>query len=91
MQSVDTKAMLAFTFSQMQKLDKGEISNETACAQAKLMAQANNTLNYELKRSIVQIKLHSIGAIQDVNALELRDIETKDSDESALLQLIRGK
>ena len=49
---VNSKSFLAFIFNQMQKLDRGEISNETACAQAKLASQANNVYNYELKREI---------------------------------------
>lgn len=77
MQPVNTKSLLTFIFSQMEKLDKGEITNETACAQAKLASQANNVLNYELKRTIVQIKMQEIGAITDSTDIKLREIESK--------------
>ena len=77
MQPVNTKSLLTFIFSQMEKLDKGEITNETACAQAKLASQANNVLNYELKRTIVQIKMQEIGAIADSTDIKLREIESK--------------
>lgn len=77
MQPVNTKSLLTFIFSQMEKLDKGEITNETACAQAKLASQANNVLNYELKRTIVQIKMQEIGAITDSADIKLREIESK--------------
>ena len=65
----------------MEKLDKGEITNETACAQAKLASQANNVLNYELKRTIVQIKLQEIGATRDATEIKLREIESKPLNE----------
>ena len=81
MQPVNTKSLLAFIFSQMEKLDKGEITNETACAQAKLASQANNVLNYELKRTIVQIKLQEIGATRDATEIKLREIESKPLNE----------
>lgn len=77
MQPVNTKSLLTFIFSQMEKLDRGDITNETACAQAKLASQANNVLNYELKRTIVQIKMQEIGATQDATMIKLREIETK--------------
>lgn len=77
MQPVNTKSLLTFIFSQMEKLDNGEITNETACAQAKLASQANNVLNYELKRTIVQIKMQEIGAITDSTDIKLREIESK--------------
>jgi MinD-like ATPase involved in chromosome partitioning or flagellar assembly len=54
----------------MEKLDKGEIDASTASAQAKLVAQCNNLLNYELKRAVV------INAIESNNAKEnIREIE----------------
>ena len=43
---VNTKSFLAFIFNTMEKLDKGVIDTNVACAQAKLMSQANNVLDY---------------------------------------------
>ena len=54
---VNTKSLLAFIFNQMERLNCGEIDANTACAQAKLASQTSNLLNYELKRTIVQMRL----------------------------------
>ena len=75
MTPVNSKSLLAFIFNQMEKLDNKEISNEQACAQAKLASQASNLLNYELKRTIVQLRLQELGA--DVRP-RLREIESKN-------------
>lgn len=76
---VNTKSFLAFIFNTMEKLDKGVIDTNVACAQAKLMSQANNVLDYELKRTLTQIKLKEMGMLQDKNPV-LRDIESKGFD-----------
>ncbi len=77
---VNTKALLAFIFNQMSKLNNGEIDANTACAQAKLASQACNVLNYELKRTVVQIKMNETGCIVDKNDVRLREIESKSFD-----------
>lgn len=64
-------------FGQMQKLDAKEITANEACAQAKLASQASNVLNYELKRTIVQMRMQQIGAGIDVADIALREIESK--------------
>lgn len=79
MEPVNTKSLLTFVFSQMEKLDKKEINPETACAQAKLIGQANNLLNYELKRTIVQLRMSELGKSQEVR---LREIESKSFDDT---------
>lgn len=76
---VNTKSFLAFIFNTMEKLDKGLIDTNVACAQAKLMSQANNVLDYELKRTLTQIKLKEMGMLQDKNPV-LREIESKGFD-----------
>lgn len=76
---VNTKSFLAFIFNTMEKLDKGVIDTNVACAQAKLMSQANNVLDYELKRTLTQIKLKEMGMLQDKNPV-LREIEIKGFD-----------
>ena len=63
MEPVNTKSLLVFLFNQMEKLNKGEIDWQTANAQAKLASQASNLLNYELKRTIVEMRLQAIGQI----------------------------
>jgi len=78
---VNTKSFLAFIFNTMEKLDKGEIDTNTACAQAKLMSQANNVLDYEIKRTLVQIKLKEMGMMQDKQPA-LREIESKGFDDT---------
>lgn len=76
---VNTKSFLAFIFNTMEKLDKGVIDTNVALAQAKLMSQANNVLDYELKRTLTQIKLKEMGMLQDKNPV-LREIESKGFD-----------
>ena len=76
---VNTKSFLAFIFNTMEKLDKGIIDTNVACAQANLMSQANNVLDYELKRTLTQIKLKEMGMLQDKNPV-LREIESKGFD-----------
>lgn len=53
MRPVNTKSMFAMICSTMEKLDKGTIDVASANAMGKLVGQANNLLNYELKRAIV--------------------------------------
>lgn len=77
---VNTKSAAAFLFRQMEKLDKGEIDASNAMAQAKLASQICNLLNYELKRTLIQIKMKQIG-LGDVQPT-LREIESKSFDDS---------
>lgn len=74
---VNTKSLLAFIFCQMDKLDRQEITAADAMAQAKLASQASNLLNYELKRTVIQIKLREIGSSVPQGAPLLREIESK--------------
>ncbi len=77
MQPVNTKSLLAFIFGQMERLNAKEITATEAIAQAKLASQASNVLNYELKRTIVQMKMQAIGADIEVSDIALRNIESK--------------
>lgn len=81
---VNTKSLLAFIFNQMQRLDCGEIDAQTACAQAKLASQASNVLNYELKRTIVQMRLREINGGLASTQPHLREIESKAFDETVV-------
>ena len=81
---VNTKSLLAFIFNQMQRLNCGEIDANTACAQAKLASQASNLLNYELKRTIVQMKLREIGNGIEATEPRLREIESKAFDDKII-------
>jgi len=76
MQPVNTKSLLAFIFNQMERLNAGEITANEAMAQAKLASQASNVLNYELKRTIVQMRMQQIGTGIDVTDIKLRNIES---------------
>lgn len=78
---VNTKSLLAFIFNQMERLNSGEIDAQTACAQAKLASQASNVLNYELKRSIVQMRLKQVAGGAESATPRLREIESKPFDE----------
>lgn len=77
MAPANSKSLLAFIFDQMEKLNRNEITAEQACAQAKLASQASNLLNYELKRTIVQLRLQEVGGKV---APKLREIECKNFD-----------
>ena len=67
----------------MERLNNGEIDANTACAQAKLASQASNLLNYELKRTIVQMRLREIGGGVEQTIPRLREIESKPFDDMA--------
>ncbi len=73
---VNTKSLLAHIFGTMQQLKDGDIDCNHAIAQAKLASQACNLLNYELKRSVVQMKLREIGGASE-QSCKLREIESK--------------
>lgn len=66
---LNTKTLLAGIFDQMGKLSRGEISSADACAYAKLASQATNVLNYDLKRSFLEMKM--------ANEKQLSNSETK--------------
>ncbi len=76
---MNTKSLLAFLYGQMEKLDDGEIDVAKATAQANLAKQANNILNYELKRAEIEMKLSEFneGKIEKV---QLRQVESKAFD-----------
>jgi len=48
---VNTKSMFSLLCTYMEKLDSDEIDVAKASAMSKLIGQANNLLNYELKRA----------------------------------------
>lgn len=48
---VNTKSMFSLLCMYMEKLDSNEIDVAQASAMSKLIGQANNLLNYELKRA----------------------------------------
>jgi len=51
MMPVNTKSMFSMLCAYMEKLDHNEIDVNQASAMSKLIGQANNLLNYELKRA----------------------------------------
>lgn len=81
---VNTKSLLAFIFNQMERLNTKEITPNEAIAQAKLASQASNLLNYELKRTIVQLRLKEIGDGVQSTMPRLREIESKSFDDTLL-------
>lgn len=80
MKPVNNKSLLHFVFDQMEKLDEGKISPEQAKEQANLAKQANNALNYELKRADIQMRLTSHNAVYK-DGLKLREVEGKNFEE----------
>ena len=65
----------------MERLKAKETTPQEAIAQAKLASQLNNLLDYELKRTVVQMKLKEAGANVEV---KLREIESKSFDEATV-------
>lgn len=53
MKPVNTKSMFSMLCNCMEKLENDEIDVSKASAMAKLIGQANNLLNYELKRAML--------------------------------------
>lgn len=83
MQPVNSKSLLAFLYSQMEKLDKKEIDVQTAQAQANLAKQANNILTYELKRAEVEMKLVDFNNGKN-EKVRIRQVESKSFDDSQM-------
>ena len=81
MKPVNSKSMLAFLYGQMEKLDNGEIDVAKATAQANLAKQANNILNYELKRAELSMKLSDFNEGK-TEKVEIRQIESKAFDDA---------
>jgi len=79
MKPVNSKSLLSFVFTQMEKLDNNEIENDQAREQGNLVKQANNLLRYELDRAKVKMKLTEHNAIYK-DGLNLREIESKNFD-----------
>jgi len=53
MKPVNAKSMFAMLCITMEKLDNADVDVATASAMSKLIGQATNLLNYELKRSML--------------------------------------
>lgn len=79
MTPVNTKSLLAFVFSQMEKLDNKEIDVDIASAQSKLIQQANNIIRLEHERSRVKMELEKHNSEFKGN-ITLREIESKNFD-----------
>ena len=77
MKPVNAKSLLAFVFSQMEKLDNKEIDVDTANAQSKLVQQANNVIRSEHERTRVKMELERHNKEYNSN-LEFREIESKN-------------
>jgi len=79
MKPVNSKSLLAFTFSQMEDLREGNVDVQTAREQSKLIKQANNLLKYELDRAKIQIELARHNENHEKH-IDLRNIESKNFD-----------
>lgn len=72
MKPVNTKSLFSVICSYIEKIDSGEITSEQANSVSKLVGQANNLLNYELKRAVLM-------ANPDINKNH-RNLEIKSFD-----------
>lgn len=80
MKPVNSKSLLAFTFSQMEKLDNNEIDTQHAREQSNLIKQANNLLKYELDRAKLKMELSQHNA-NFAEKVSLREIESKNFED----------
>lgn len=81
MKPTNNKSVIAFLFSQMEKLDKNEIDTQTAKAQSELAKQVNNGLKYELDRAKTLMKLAEHNEVRPSSEpLNLRNAETINFD-----------
>lgn len=53
MQPVNAKSLFSVLCATIDKMDRGEMDNNTAIAISKVVGQATNLLNYELKRAVL--------------------------------------
>lgn len=72
MRPVNTKSMFHLLCECMDRLDRNEIDVAQASAMSKLIGQANNLLNYELKRAALMTNKEFRN--------EHRNLETKNFD-----------
>jgi len=72
MRPVNTKSMFSLLCIYMEKLDSNEIDVAQASAMSKLIGQANNLLNYELKRAALMCN----NEFRDIH----RNLEQKNFD-----------
>lgn len=72
----NTKSLFHHLCIQMAKLDNDEIDASKASAQAKLVGQACNLLNYELKRAFMINTLHTSQAKETIREIELKNFDT---------------
>lgn len=73
---MNNKSLLHFIFGQMEKLDKNEITVDNAKAQANLAKQANNSMKYEIERSLCLKELDLYNR-ENGTDIKLRNVEGK--------------
>jgi hypothetical protein len=72
MNTINTKVLFHKLCDTMDRLDRAEVDINTANAQAKIVGQINNLLNYELKRAALMTRPEF--------RQELRHLESKNFD-----------
>lgn len=75
MKPVNSKSLFHTLCETLEKLDRDEIDVSKASATAKLVGQANNLLNYELKRAMVLSKEEFA---KNHRVLELKSFDSLD-------------
>ena len=85
MTPVNSKSLFAFICGQMEKLSESETNVQEAQAQANLAKQAQNILNYELRRAETLVKLSQHNKITG-ESIKLREIESKGFDDTTNLR-----
>lgn len=77
MKPINNKSLTSFLFSQMEKLNNGEISKEDAMAQCQLAKQISSQMRYELERAKTIMDVAKF-QIETGKQIEVREIESKN-------------
>lgn len=88
MTPVNSKSLFVTIMDKIEKLGNDEIDTQKAIAFSKLFSNATTLMDYELKRTAVQMKLVEMGQLQEAR---IRDIESKRFDDAKAGEFIEGR
>lgn len=77
MKPINNKSLTAFLFDQMERLDKGEITESQAMSQVAIAKQINSQMRYELERANTIMKMAQF-QIESGKQIDVREIESKN-------------
>lgn len=80
MKPVNTRSLFHYLCITLDKIDKGEVDPQTANAISKVVGQANNLLNYELKRAML---MSNDEFAKNHRSLEIKSFDQKSIEEKS--------